>query len=289
MTDRPGSTVRAQVREIADGRERVRRDTLATEEPMELRVLAGGDRRTLAVTMRTPGRDFELAAGFLHGEGVVSDPEEIRRISYCTDVDVEQQYNIVNVTLDALPDLPGLDRHFATTSACGVCGKESLEALKIRGCPVLGEGPVVETETVYGLPDALRRGQGLFESTGGLHAAGLFTPDGTLLCLREDVGRHNAVDKLVGWALMSGRLPLSDHILMVSGRTSYEIMQKALAAGIPMVCSVSAPSSLAVSLATEFGMTLVGFLRGRRFNIYAGSERIRVPALADSSGSSAPS
>jgi FdhD protein len=280
MTDRPGSTVRTRVREIADGHERVRRDTLATEEPMELRLLAGGDRRTVAITMRTPGRDFELAAGFLHGEGVVTSAEEIRRISYCTDVDVEQQYNIVNVALDELPDLPSLDRHFTTTSACGVCGKESLEALKIRGCPVLGEGPAVDAEIVYGLPDALRRGQGLFESTGGLHAAGLFTADGQLLCVREDVGRHNAVDKLIGWALLSGRLPLSDHILMVSGRTSYEIMQKALAAGIPMVCAVSAPSSLAVSLATEFGMTLVGFLRGRRFNIYSGYERVRVPEPA---------
>ncbi|GAA2107054.1 formate dehydrogenase accessory sulfurtransferase FdhD [Actinomadura alba] len=280
MRDRPGSTVRAKVHVVDDGQERVRRDTLATEEPLELRLLAGGDRRTLAVTMRTPGHDFELAAGFLHGEGVVASPEDIRRISYCTDVDVEQQYNIVNVTLDELPDLPGLDRHFATTSACGVCGKESLEALKIRGCPVLGSGPSVDAETVYGLPDALRKAQGLFESTGGLHAAGLFGADGSLVCVREDVGRHNAVDKLIGWALMSGRLPLSDHVLMVSGRTSYEIMQKALAAGIPVVCAVSAPSSLAVSLAEEFGMTLVGFLRNRRFNIYAGAERVKLPALA---------
>jgi FdhD protein len=281
MNNRPGSTVRARVHVVTDGRERVRRDTLATEEPMELRVLAGGDRRTLAITMRTPGHDFELAAGFLHGEGVVARPEEIRRISYCTDVDVEQQYNIVNVALDALPDLPSLDRHFTTTSACGVCGKESLEALKIRGCPVLGDGPAVDAETLYGLPDALRRAQGLFDSTGGLHAAGLFTADGSLVCVREDVGRHNAVDKLIGWALMSGRVPLRDHVLMVSGRTSYEIMQKALAAGVPMVCSVSAPSSLAVSLATEFGMTLVGFLRDRRFNVYAGAERVRLsePAL----------
>jgi FdhD protein len=280
MGDRPGSTVRTRVHVVADGQGRVRRDTLATEEPLELRLLAGGARRTLAVTMRTPGHDFELAAGFLHGEGVIASAEDIRRISYCTDVDVEQQYNIVNVGLDELPELPGLDRHFMTTSACGVCGKESLEALKIRGCPVLGAGPSVDAETLYGLPDALRKAQGLFESTGGLHAAGLFTADGSLLCVREDVGRHNAVDKLIGWALMSGRLPLRDHVLMVSGRTSYEIMQKALAAGVPVVCAVSAPSSLAVSLAEEFGMTLVGFLRERRFNVYAGADRVRLPALA---------
>jgi FdhD protein len=279
---RPGSTVRTRVRVVADGRERVRRDSLATEEPMEVRLLAGGTRRTLAVTMRTPGHDFELAAGFLHGEGLVTESGDISGISYCTDVDADQQYNIVNVSTTAprLPDLPSLDRHFMTTSACGVCGKAGLDALKIRARPVAGPGPAVAAETLYGLPGALRGGQGLFESTGGLHAAGLFTADGSLLCVREDVGRHNAVDKLVGWALLGGHLPLDAHILMVSGRTSYEIMQKALVAGIPVVAAVSAPSSLAVALAGEFGMTLVGFLRDRRFNIYAGERRVRAPAPA---------
>lgn len=298
MNLRPGSTTRARVRAVEDDAETVRRDTLATEEPLELRLVGGpgspgttsgdspgGDgRRTLAVTMRTPGNDFELAAGFCHGEGLVTGRDEIARITYCTDpdIDAEQQYNIVNIGLatGVLPDLRGLERHFTMTSACGVCGKASLDALKLRGCPVVTAGPAVDAGTLYRLPGALREAQGLFASTGGLHAAGLFTADGGLVCLREDVGRHNAVDKLVGWALLAGRLPLRDHLLMVSGRSSYEIMQKALVAGIPVVCAVSAPSSLAVDLATEFGMTLVGFLRGRRFNVYAGADRIRLPSPA---------
>lgn len=282
-TLRPGPTTRARVHQITDGDERIRRDSLATEEPLEIRLVAGGIKRTLAITMRTPGADFELAAGFLYAEGVVTGPESITTIAYCTDLDVEeeQRYNIVTVTLAAseLPEIRGLERHFTTTSACGVCGKESLEALKIRGCPVLSGGPFLSAEFVYGLPDALREAQGLFESTGGLHAAALFDASGNLVGLREDVGRHNAVDKLVGWALLDSRVPLSDHVLMVSGRSSYEIMQKALAAGIPVVCAVSAPSSLAVALANEFGMTLIGFLRGRRFNVYAGTERINLPVV----------
>ena len=299
MERRPGSTTRARVRVVEDGGEVVRRDTVATEEPLEIRLVSGpgtaasgdlvaaGGRQTLAITMRTPGNDFELAAGFCHGEGIVTGRDEIAQITYCTDpdIDADQQYNIVNVglTTQSLPDLRGLERHFTMTSACGVCGKASLDALTLRGCPTLPEGvPTVDPETVYGLPGALREAQGLFASTGGLHAAGLFTADGDLVCLREDVGRHNAVDKLVGWALLAGRLPLRDHLLMVSGRSSYEIMQKALVAGIPVVCAVSAPSSLAVDLATEFGMTLVGFLRGRRFNVYAGGDRIRLAAPAPS-------
>jgi FdhD protein len=281
---RPGPTTRARVHQITDGDERIRRDTLATEEPLEIRLIAGGVRRTLAITMRTPGADFELAAGFLYAEGVIAGAESIAGIAYCTDLDVdeEQRYNIVTVSLAAseLPELRGLERHFTTSSACGVCGKESLEALKIRGCPVLSGGPTLTAETVYGLPDALREAQGLFESTGGLHAAALFDAAGNLVCLREDVGRHNAVDKLVGWALLNRRLPLGEHVLMVSGRSSYEIMQKALAAEIPVVCAVSAPSSLAVSLAGEFGMTLIGFIRGRRFNVYAGVERVKLSGPA---------
>jgi FdhD protein len=283
-TVRPGASTRARVREITDGEERIHRDNLATEEPLEIRLVAGGVKRTLAITMRTPGADFELAAGFLYAEGVISGHESITSIAYCTDrdVDEEQRYNIVTVMLaaDELPELRGLDRHFTTTSACGVCGKESLEALKIRGCPVLPPGPSLSPETVYGLPGTLRAAQGLFESTGGLHAAALFDTSGELVRVREDVGRHNAVDKLVGWALLADRLPLSSHVLMVSGRSSYEIMQKAVVARIPIVCAVSAPSSLAVALADEFGMTLVGFLRDRRFNVYAGAERINLPVPA---------
>jgi FdhD protein len=282
MLGRPGSKTRARILAVTDGEHRRRSDYLATEEPLELRLVAGGATATVAVTMRTPGADFELAAGFLYGEGILTGREQIASISYCTDhqVDAEQRYNIVNLALavGVLPDLRALERHFMTSSACGVCGKASLDALELRGCPVVPPGPTVDPAVLRRLPEALRQGQGLFESTGGLHAAGLFTADGELVALREDVGRHNAVDKLVGWALLEGRLPLHHHLLMVSGRSSYEILQKALAAGIPVVCAVSAPSSLAVELARRFGMTLVGFLRGERFNVYAGEERLGLPA-----------
>jgi FdhD protein len=275
---RRGSKTKARIRVVEDGRMRVRPDTLATEEPMEIRLLAGGAKQTVAVTMRTPGADFELAAGFLFGEGIVNSPDDIQKISYCvdSDLDAEQQYNIVNVELrgNREYDLRSLDRHFYTTSACGVCGKASLEQLELRGCPVVPPGPEIAPETVYGLPEKLREAQGLFDATGGLHAAALFDKYGELLALREDVGRHNATDKLVGWALLEGRLPLSNHIVMVSGRSSFEILQKCLTAGVPIVCAISAPSSLAVDVAKGFGMTLVGFLREGRFNVYAGSDRI---------------
>ena len=272
------SKTKTRVRVVEDGRVRVRPDVLATEEPMEIRLLAGQTKQTVAVTMRTPGADFELAAGFLYGEGIIDSAEDILKISYCvdSDLDAEQRYNIVNVELRGGRefDLRPLERHFYTTSACGVCGKASLEQLELRGCPVLPAGPEVPAETIYSLPDTLREAQGLFDATGGLHAAALFDSEGELLALREDVGRHNATDKLVGWALLEGRLPLSDHIVMVSGRSSFEILQKCLTAGVPIVCAISAPSSLAVDVAREFGMTLVGFLRGSRFNVYAGAERI---------------
>jgi len=280
VTGRPGSKTRTRVLTVTGSEPHTRSDELATEEPLEIRVVSRTT-ATVAVTMRTPGADFELAAGFLYGEGVLTGRDDVTRIAYCTDpeVDAEQQYNVVSVGLaaGALPDLRALERHFMTSSACGVCGKASLQALELRGCPVVPPGPVVDPAVLTSLPAALREAQGLFESTGGLHAAGLFTPDGGLVALREDVGRHNAVDKLVGWALLQGRLPLHDHLLMVSGRSSYEILQKALAAGIPFVCAVSAPSSLAVALARRFGMTLVGFLRGERFNVYAGEERLALP------------
>jgi FdhD protein len=274
------SKTKTRVRVVEDGGMRVRPDALATEEPMEIRLLTGQTRQTVAVTMRTPGADFELAAGFLYGEGIVTSPDDILKISYCVDpdIDTEQQYNIVNVELRGGRefDLRPLERHFYTTSACGVCGKASLEQLELRGCPVIQPGPEVPAEAIYSLPETLREAQGLFDSTGGLHAAALFDKEGELLALREDVGRHNATDKLVGWALLEGRMPLTDHIVIVSGRSSFEIMQKCLAAGVPIVCAISAPSSLAVDVAREFGMTLVGFLRGGRFNVYAGSERIRL-------------
>ena len=276
---RRGSKTKVRVRSVEEGRARVRPDSLATEEPMEIRLASGEARQTVAVTMRTPGADFELAAGFLYGEGIVSSPEDILKISYCIDpdIDAEQQYNIVNVELRGGRDydLKPLERHFYTTSACGVCGKASLEQLELRGCPVIPSGPELTPQKIYALPDKLREAQGLFEATGGLHAAALFDREGELVALREDVGRHNATDKLVGWALLEGRLPLSDHIVMVSGRSSFEILQKSLIAGAPIVCAISAPSSLAVDVARQFGMTLVGFLRGNRFNVYSGHERIR--------------
>jgi FdhD protein len=275
---RRGSKTKVRVRVVEDGRARVRPDSLATEEPMEIRLVSGDARQTVAVTMRTPGADFELAAGFLYGEGIVSAPEDVKKISYCVDpdLDAEQQYNIVNVELrgDRDYDLRSLERHFYTTSACGVCGKASLEQLELRGCPVIPSGPEVSAEVVYSLPEKLREAQGLFEATGGLHAAALFDAEGELVALREDVGRHNATDKLVGWALLEGRLPLSGQIVMVSGRSSFEILQKCLTAGVPIVCAVSAPSSLAVDVARQFNITLIGFLRGNRFNVYSGHERM---------------
>jgi FdhD protein len=263
----------------SDGKLTRRKDRLATEEPLEIRVRSGGTSRTVAVTMRTPGSDFELAAGFLFTEGVVTRKEQVLRISYCKDDDLppEQLYNIVIVELDPSlrPDLSPLDRHFHTTSACGVCGKESIDALALRGVSKLDEGPLVSPEVIGLLADRLRDNQRVFESTGGLHAAGLFDAAGDLEGAREDVGRHNAVDKLVGWALLDGRMPLDGRVLMVSGRSSFEIAQKALVARIPILCSVSAPSSLAVGVAEEFGMTLIGFVREERFNVYTGAERLR--------------
>jgi FdhD protein len=283
MADRPGSRVRTRTRVVDGPSEQLRTDQVATEEPLEIRLAAGRDRKTVAVTMRTPGSDFELAAGFLFSEAIISSPAHVRAIRYCTDpdVDAEQQYNIVTVDLaaPALPDLRGLERHFYTSSACGVCGKAALDALEIRGCPVIGGGFQTASDMLYALPEKLRAAQGVFESTGGLHAAGLFDERGDLVSAREDVGRHNAVDKLVGWALLSGRLPLSRNIVVVSGRASYEIMQKCVVAGVPVVCAVSAPSSLAVSVAERFGVTLVGFLRGRRFNVYSGFDRVVIPEL----------
>ncbi|MEV4578847.1 formate dehydrogenase accessory sulfurtransferase FdhD [Nonomuraea jabiensis] len=277
MNPRPGPTTRIRIMELSGSATRERRDYLATEEPLEIRLTApDGTRRTVAITMRTPGHDFELAAGFLHGEDLAG-PGDIAAIAYCTDEDLppEARYNTVTVRLRGpIPDLPALDRHFLTSSACGVCGSASLESLHDRCKPVPRGRLGLTPEFLYGLPEALRAAQGGFGKTGSLHAAGLFSATGALVAVREDVGRHNAVDKLVGWAGLTERLPLAEHVLMVSGRTSYEIMQKALAAGIPAVCAVSAPSSLAVELAREFGITLVGFLRGERCNVYAGSERI---------------
>ncbi|HYU31597.1 MAG TPA: formate dehydrogenase accessory sulfurtransferase FdhD [Thermoanaerobaculia bacterium] len=249
-----------------------REDHLATEEPLEIRLRMGERTWTVAVTMRTPGDDAELAAGFLYNEEVVADRERIRRIVPVA----APEENIVEVELGdgPEPELRSLERHFFATSACGVCGKAGLETLRLRVPATASEGPVVEPSVLSELPDRLRAAQGVFAVTGGLHAAALFDAAGNLIHVREDVGRHNALDKLIGRAFLDGRLPLRDHLVLVSGRASYELLQKCLVAGVPFVCAVSAPSSLAVEVAERFGLTLVGFLRGDRFNIYAGPERI---------------
>ena len=278
MSVRPWSKSKTQIWEVAAGKITSRIDHLTSEEPLEIRLAANEEQRTVALTMRTPGAEFELASGFLYGEGIIKSPDEVLRISFVDDpeIDFDQQYNIVNVELagERLPDLERLERHFYTTSACGVCGKASLEAIRIKGCPEITSGPEVDSSMIYSLPEKLRGSQQVFEATGGLHAAALFDAKGNLVTMWEDVGRHNAVDKLVGWAFLEKKIPLHDHIVLVSGRSSYEILQKCLMASVPIVCAVSAPSSLAVAIAQEFGMTLIGFLRGERFNVYAGKERI---------------
>ncbi|RDI94540.1 formate dehydrogenase accessory sulfurtransferase FdhD [Meiothermus sp. QL-1] len=276
---RPKAKTPTRLLRVEAGRAFPRSDQVATEEPLEIRLWADrgwGEVRRLAVTLRTPGHDFELAAGFLLAEGLVRSREEIYRISYCTEVGEAQRYNVVNVLLYStrLPPLEHLERHFYTTSACGVCGRAGLEALRLRHHP-LEDGFVVPAELIAGLPQRLRARQALFEATGGLHAAALFDAEGNLLALREDVGRHNAMDKLLGFALLEGRLPLKEALVLVSGRASYELAQKALAAGVPILAAISAPSSLAVELARRFNLTLIGFLR-EAFNIYAAPERVRV-------------
>jgi len=263
-----------------DGARTVQRpDTLVVEEPLEVRV--GG--RSLVVTMRTPGDDMDLAAGFLVSEGVVSAQGHVRAMRYCagaTDAGINT-YNLLDVDLDPSvpPPDPSLERSFYTTSSCGLCGKASLDAVRTQtSYDVSGDLLTVTPALLSALPDRLREAQKVFDRTGGLHAAGLFSDAGELLVLREDVGRHNAVDKVVGWALREGLLPLTGTVLMVSGRASFELVQKAWMAGIPCLAAVSAPSSLAVDLAAEAGMTLVGFLRGASMNVYAGQQRVLVEA-----------
>ena len=251
-----------------------RPDTLATEEPMEIRV-AGPDQeaRAVSVTMRTPGGDYELAVGFLFTEGLIA-PTDVTRVAYCDDLgDEDQRYNVVTVTLRRPFDHDALRRNFYATSSCGICGKAALEDVEVRCAPV-APGPQVRADVLVALPERLRAKQRVFERTGGLHAAGLFTPEGELLSLREDVGRHNAVDKVIGEALLREGLPLLDTVLQVSGRLSFEIVQKAAVAGIAVVSAVSAPSSLAVQAGERFGMTVVGFVREGRCNVYAHPERV---------------
>ena len=264
---------------VDNGQIRRKSDYLAGEEPLEIQLSAGGEQRTAAITMRTPGHDYELAAGFLYNEGIIQNKLDIVQMTYCVGDERElQEYNMLNVNLrrEQLPDLPQLDRHFFTTSACGVCGKTVLDELAKRDLPPLTPGPHISPALLANLPDRLREAQTIFESTGGLHAAALFDSDGRLIEVREDVGRHNALDKLIGWGLLQKQLPFHDKILLVSGRASYELLQKCRVAGVSIFCAVSAPSSLAVELAEQFGITLIGFLRGARFNIYTNVERIVV-------------
>jgi FdhD protein len=233
----------------------------------------------VAVTMRTPGGDFELAVGFLFTEGLIT-PGDVSRVAYCDTLPgEEQQYNIVSVTLNRPFDFDRLKRNFYATSSCGVCGKAALDDIEVR-CPPVATGARVAAETLLGLPGALRKAQKVFERTGGLHAAGLFSTEGELVSVREDVGRHNAVDKVVGEQVLAGHVPLADHVMQVSGRLSFEIVQKAAVAGIPIVSAVSAPSSLAVEAGERFGMTLVGFVRDERLNVYTHPERLTASSVS---------
>ncbi|MBA4863281.1 formate dehydrogenase accessory sulfurtransferase FdhD [Streptomyces sp. PSKA54] len=280
-------TERRRVIRIRDGAVSTRPDTLVAEEPLEIRL----NGKPLAITMRTPGDDFALAAGFLVSEGVLGSAAELQNVVYCAGAtqDGSNTYNVVDVKLAPgvpVPDIT-LERNVYTTSSCGLCGKASLDAVRTTARWAIddtgdGDTPPVrlEPELLASLPDRLRAAQRVFDRTGGLHAAALFTEDGELLDIREDVGRHNAVDKLVGRALQNGGLPLSRTILLVSGRASFELAQKAVMAGIPVLAAVSAPSSLAVDLAAETGLTLVGFLRGASMNVYAGEHRIALRAAA---------
>ncbi len=266
-----------------------RADSLAVEEPLELRV--GG--RTVTVTMRTPGHDMELAAGFLLAEGVIRTGEHVRTMRYCagTDEQGRQTYNLLDIVLadGVAPPDPSVERNFLTTSSCGLCGAAGIDAVRRRSAFDVAVDPLhVTAALIAELPETLRTAQAAFSRTGGLHAAGLFDADGRLLCAREDIGRHNAVDKVLGWALQNGEIPARERILMVSGRASFELTQKALMAGVPMLAAVSAPSSLAAELAAEAGMTLVGFVRGERMNVYSRADRV-VPEAPSEAPASAPS
>jgi FdhD protein len=255
------------IQRVDDASASRQQDLLAVEEPLEIRL----GERNVAITMRTPGNDAELAAGFLFTEGILRKPSQIARI-------MAGQRNTITIELASGTDVDfdRLERHFYLTSSCGVCGKASIEKLEASGCPILPRGqPRIDPTVIHSLPETLRTTQPVFDRTGGLHAAALFDAAGQLQGVREDVGRHNAVDKLIGAEFLEGRQSLNDRILMVSGRASFELVQKALMAGIPVLAAVGAPSSLAVESSLRFGMTLLGFVRDRRFNVYSGEWRLR--------------
>lgn len=273
-------TARRRIRRLSPHGATERSETLAVEEPLEIRV----DHAPLTVTMRTPGSDVELAQGFLLTEGVITAREDVQRAQFCAgadrgeDADGVNSYNVLDVTLapGVAPPDPGVTRNFYTTSSCGVCGKSSLEAVTLTSRHRPAADPVtVSADTLSALPPLLLAEQNVFARTGGLHAAALFDADGTLLVVREDIGRHNAVDKVIGWAVEHDRIPLTGTVLLVSGRVSFELTQKAVMAGVPVLAAVSAPSSLAVDLAAEAGVTLVAFLRGESMNVYSRADRVR--------------
>lgn len=273
MARKPRSVDLTQVSEWDDGKLRRKEDYLAAEEPLEIRI--GDD--PLSVTMRTPGHDLELAAGFLYTEGLVQHRVQILALDEPEEKSGEENRgNVVVAKLapEAAPDFEKMRRHFFAASSCGICGKASIDSVRARAMAAPNANFRLDPEVLVRLPETLRESQAVFGRTGGLHAAALFDATGKLLVLREDIGRHNAVDKVIGWALLADRVPLSEEILMVSGRGGFEIVQKAIVAGLPVVASVSAPSSLAVQLAREMGQTLIGFLRGRRFVVYSGDSRI---------------
>ena len=260
------------LRHGANGERQKVKDVVSTEEPLEIRIRGQG----IAISMRTPGNDRELAVGFAISEGLIKQPDQLIEVAHCRRDEAEHPENIINLFLDANTscDLDKLSRHVFANSSCGICGKASLESIR-ENWPSIQSDFTVRAQQLITYPDRLHHVQSEFRQTGGLHAAALFTQEGSLICVREDVGRHNAVDKVIGWSLLEGRFPLTDHLLLVSSRASFEIMQKALAARVPFVAAVSAPSSLAIQFAEENQQTLVGFLRETGFNIYSHQQRIQ--------------
>ncbi len=282
------ATKAAHVQRVEGDQWGSQKDFLAVEEPLEIRLKFHNQgqmvEQSLSITMRTPGNDTELAAGFLLTEGIVQSQEDFAGIRPAKTLRKSHESCntlVVELNSDVKFDSAKLTRHFYSTSSCGVCGKASLEALRVQQCPLIPKDrPLVADDVIRHLARKLRQEQSVFDKTGGLHAAGLFDPEGQLIALHEDVGRHNAVDKLIGEQLLARKAPLNEYLMMVSGRSSFEIMQKAMMAGIPMVAAVSAPSSLAVDLARQYGMTLMGFVRDGRFNIYTGSHRVQLSQTA---------
>lgn len=276
------SVASAKIKRIQKNKLMDKDDLLAVEEPLEVRIghgpIGSREQQSIYITMRTPGNDFELALGFLYTEGIINSFDQIQNIQYCEDTGKqEEKENIIRVELlpEVTIELSKLQRHFYTTSSCGVCGKSSIDAIRVQNCPLLpDEYPKIKVREIINLSNRLRKSQTVFKYTGGLHAAGLFYPDGQMVTMREDIGRHNALDKLIGACLFKKMIPLNNFIVLVSGRASFELMQKSLMAGIPVLTAVGAPSSLAVQLAKEFNMSLIGFLRDGSFNIYHGIHRV---------------